>query len=161
MSRADAHPDAVYRWSPEPMSHYVRPDGPNPRLLRLTPLEWNLAWVALPDPVHVSAPRGFLTAMRRSIKCVGEAGQRVFKLGQLLRAPPHGFPHVVKMIEWRERPPLLDMDPDWFDNWVLRIQDARPNHPSMLHAMMNYTADDVRAARIILTKMGLAQNFQD
>lgn len=150
----------VYRWSPHPMSHYIRPGSPNENLKELTPTEWNLAWVALPDPATTPAPENFVRVVRSSLPCVGSVGNLVLSMKQMLGSTAPGFPSLVANTKWHQQPPILSLDKDWLDRWKERVKQARVDHPSTLTQAMDRQVTDTSAAQNLLRGKGWANTFQ-
>lgn len=150
----------VYRWSPYPMSHYIRPGSPNENLKGMTPTEWNLAWVALADPANTPAPPGFPQIVRASLPCTGSVGNVALSLKQMLRSTAPGFPTLVAATNWHRQPPILLLDPDWLEHWKERVKQARTDHPNTLVQSMDRPVTDTAAAQALLRTKGWASTFQ-
>lgn len=156
----------VYRWSPHPIGHYVNATSANSWLARLSPEEWNLAWLALPDPEYKSAPDGFESALTHSLSCSAiierlHGEQLVLPMKRLMHGEAVGTVHLLKHARWNETPRLMMIDLNWFERWLERAMLARANHPNMLNRMIDDQAVHLEAARIIITKYGWATSFQE
>jgi hypothetical protein len=149
----------IYRWSPDPVEAYCPPGSVNAALAKLRPEAWNLAWLALPDPAHQKAPRGFRSALSHSLTCRATIGPHTLSMAQLLRIPARGFFNLAAQAQWNETPRLMEMDAQWREQWGEKADTARSEHPNDLNRTIDDAASNVQAARILLTRMGLAKTF--
>lgn len=152
---------APYRWSPHPASHYA--DACGAWLLKLSPVEWNLAWLALPN-LDGPAPPGFRDAVKRSVGCAASVPthQEVLHLSmrQMLDGQAVGFVHLSAAVTWRTTPPIMELIPGWKSAWLTRAKQARTEHPAALNRMIDDDVRDVTAARNLITAYGWCRNLE-
>ena len=178
--------DTAFRWSPRPQAWYCQPGMPNPWIAWLDTPRWNLAWLALEDPVNKAAPKGFREKLEQSMGCVATCrctGKRETILEMASRYDSADFFALALMYTTRwegEKPKLLKVR-GWRKTWSERYELTRRRHKvengeddSEYLATYYGPAEnpkpsdpadipihDVTQAQNILRQMGLATRFRN
>jgi len=142
----------LYRWSPQPQSHYAREGSANPWIAELDGEEWNIAYATLGEDIYeLPAPEGFLQALRASMDSKirhwdwGRAENEndvVLSLREYAWQEPSCMRAAVFHKRWEgSPPPLVGLFPCWhFSKWltdwgsclIVNTKTVRNDHPLTL-----------------------------
>ena len=177
--------DTAFRWSPRPQAWYCQPGMPNPWIAWLDTPRWNLAWLALEDPVKKAAPKGFREKLEQSMGCVATCRYTGKKETMVEIASGHSaHSSVIDLLysfKWESERPKLLRTKGWRTNWIKRAELGRWQHKvengeDDSESLATYygpaenlkpqdPADipihDVTQAQNILRQMGLATRFRN